>query len=90
MNPDPLFPLGEIRITPCAKALLCPAEIAVSLRRHQHGDFGDIHPEDEWQNRRGLGQCGLIMSVYSTLDGITYWVQTHGSRSHTLILLPGE
>ncbi len=90
MNVEPLFPLGEIRITPGAESILSLPEIEKSLHGHQHGGFGDIDPEDECQNRRGLGQRGLIMSVYRTLDGIPYWIQTHGTRSYTLILLPGE
>ncbi len=49
-----------------------------------------MHPEDNYQNQRGLAQCGMIMSVFQTPDGTAYWIQTHGTRSHTLILLPGE
>ena len=90
MKKAPLFPLGEIRITPGAEAILTPPHLAESLQRHQHGDYGEIEPEDEYQNQRGLAQCGMIMSVYRTLDGAAYWIQTHGTRSHTLILLPGE
>jgi hypothetical protein len=90
MKKAPLFPLGEIRITPGAEAVLTPPHLAESLQRHQHGDYGKIHPEDAHQNQRGLAQCGMIMSVYQTPDGTAYWIQTHGTRSHTLILLPGE
>ena len=90
MKKAPLFPLGEIRITPDAAAILTPPHLAESLQRHQHGDYGEIEPEDEHQNRRCLAQCGIIMSVFQTSDGTAYWIQTHGTRSHTLILLPGE
>ena len=90
MKKAPLFPLGEIRITPGAEAILTPQHLAESLQRHQHGDYGEIEPEDEHQNRRGLAQCGMIMSAFQAPDGTAYWIQTHGTRSHTLILLPGE
>jgi hypothetical protein len=94
MKKAPPFPLGESQITPGAEAVLTPPLLAESLQRHQHGDYGEIDPEDAHQNQRGLAQCGMIMSVYQTPDGTAYWIQTHGtrsrSRSHTLILLPGE
>lgn len=90
MKTAPLFPLGEIRITRGAGAVLTPQHLAASLHRHQHGEFGDIEPEDRYQNQRGLANCGMIMSVYTTPEGAAYWIQTHGTRSHTLILLPGE
>ena len=90
MKKAPFFPLGEIRITPGAEATLTPPLLADSLQRHQHGDYGEIDPEDGYQNQHGLAQCGMIMSVYQTPDGSAYWIKTHGTRSHTLILLPGE
>jgi len=85
-----LFQLGEVRITPLADAELDSHEIAAALQRHQRGDFGDMSPEDVYQNRRGLSSCGKIMSVFRSANGTEFWVQTHGTRSHTIILLPGE
>lgn len=82
--------LGEIRITPDAESILTPPLLAESFQCHQQGDYGEMHPEDNYQNQRGLAQCGMIMSVFQTPDGTAYWIQTHGTRSHTLILLPGE
>jgi hypothetical protein len=93
MNPtkeEPLFAIGDVRITPGAENVLTPEEITIALYRHQHGDFGDLEAEDEHQNYRGLTTCGMIMSVHHTPSGADYWIQTHGTRSHTLILLPGE
>ena len=87
---DTVFPSGRNPDHPDAEALLTPLLVAESLQRHQHGDYGEIEPEDEYQNRRGLAQCGMIMSVFQTPDGTAYWIQTDGTRSHTLILLPGE
>ena len=84
------FPLGQIQITPEAEAILTPIEIVISLQRHQRGDYGDLTDEDIHQNQRGLATCGMIMSVYKSTSGTEYWIQTHGTRSHTTILLPGE
>lgn len=85
-----LFPLGQVQITPEAEAILTPAEIAISLQRHQRGDYGELTDEDIHQNQRGLATCGMIMSVYQSTSRMPYWIQTHGTRSHTTILLPGE
>ena len=90
MEREPLFPVGQVQITPEAEAVLTPAEIVIALQRHQRGDYGDITDEDIHQNQRGLANCGMIMSVYQSTSGTEYWIQTHGTRSHTTILLPGE
>ena len=90
MESDPLFPLGPILITPGAEALLSPGEIEIALGRHQSGDWGEIHPEDQHQNHRGMKTSGMIMSVFKTASGAEFWIQTHGTRSHTTILQPGE
>lgn len=85
-----LFRLGQVRITPEAEAILTLLEIVIALQRHQRGDYGNLEPEDIHQNQRGLANCGMIMSVFQTANGTAYWIQTHGTRLHTTILLPGE
>jgi hypothetical protein len=91
MERAPLFPLGEVRITPGAEALLKPDEIAAALRRHQLGDYGDdLDESDIYMNNTSASRCCMVMSAYRTTDGAEFWVKTHGTRSHTIILLPGE
>ena len=90
LSPIPLFPLGRILITPGAEAILTPPEVSRALRRHQHGDYGALEPEDVHQNNRGLSNSGMIMSVYCATGGTEFWIQTHGTRAQTTILLPGE
>lgn len=88
-NPTPLT-LGTLLITPQAEALLTPDEIDAALLRHRNGDHGNLSAEDQFQNRRARNNGGMVMSVFRTESGVEYWVQTHGSRRHTLVLLPGE
>lgn len=90
METAPLFPLGQVLITPGAEALLTPEEIAVALHRHQHGDYGDIDEADAYLNKTSAARCCMVMAAYHTASGTEFWVKTHGTRSHTLILLPGE
>jgi hypothetical protein len=90
LSPTPLFALGEVRITPGAEAILTPPEITRVLHRHQHGDYGEMEPVDVHRNNSGLRNCIMVMSVYRAADGTEFWIKTHGTRSHTLIMLPGE
>lgn len=90
LSRSPLFALGEIRITPGSEAILTMPEILHTLHRHQHGDFGEIEPVDVHLNLRALSNCGMVMSFYRTADGTEYWIKTHGTRSHTTVMLPGE
>ena len=89
-NSGPRFVLGEVRITSGASELLTCQEIGRALHRHQHGDYGNVDSEDVHQNQRGLTTCGMIRSAFRSRTGTEYWIQTHGTRSHTIILLPGE
>ena len=86
----PLFALGDVRITDGASEVLTSEEIRAALHRHQHGDHGELDEESLYLNGRALANCGMVMSVFLTTSGTEYWIQTHGTRSHTLILLPGE
>ncbi len=90
MEPAPLFPLGQVLITPGAEALLTPKDIERALHRHQHGDYGDIDAAGTYMNDTSAARCCMVMSAYRTESGAEFWVKTHGTRSHTLILLPGE
>jgi hypothetical protein len=90
LSPTPLFDLGEVRITPGAEAILSPAEIVRLLHRHQHGEYGDLDEADIAMNNRGASRCCMVMSAYRSANGTEVWVKTHGTRSHTLIMLPGE
>lgn len=90
MERTPLFPLGEVRITPGAEARLTPGEIEAALHRHQHGDYGDLDEADIHMNNISSSRCCMVMSSYRTSAGAEFWVKTHGTRSHTIILLPGE
>ena len=90
METAPLFPLGQVLITPGAEALLTPEEIAIALHRHQHGDYGEIDASDAHLNNRSASHCCMVMSAYRTESGAEFRVKTHGTRSRTTILLPGE
>jgi hypothetical protein len=88
----PLFSLGQCVATPGALAALEEAGQMPTdfLTRHQHGDWGDIHPGDRGANEQALKDGARIFSVYRTSKGVKVWVITEADRASTCILLPDE
>lgn len=93
----PLFQRGEIVATPDALALLqrhgVNAEIL--LRRHQHGDWGELSVHDRTANDRAVKDGSRILSAYM-VAGEKVWVVTEAasddgiSRTSTCVLMAGE
>ncbi len=89
---DGKFPLGLLVGTPGALAALhhnnqAPAEF---LRRHWHGDWGDLEDEDKEENEFSLDRNLRILSAYTLKDGTRIWIITEADRSATTVLLPEE
>jgi hypothetical protein len=89
----PRFPLGLVVSTPGAIKTMEHAGIApgMLLRRHLHGDWGDVCAEDAAENEFAVGKCLRIFSVYGSEDDPNrLWVITEADRSSTCILRPDE
>ena len=96
---EPRFSLGKIEMTPGALRVFDAAYetaaeggavAAALLRRHQHGDWGDLDTSDKAANDRSLKEGTRLMSVYHLPDGTKLYVITEWDRSETTILLPEE
>lgn len=87
-----MFPLGQTFATPGALRALDEACVTASslLFRHEHGDWGKIHPEDQGLNEQALQNGERLMSVYPLRTGEIIWVITEWDRSVTTLLLPEE
>lgn len=88
----PLFPFGQIVVTPGALALLeeanrSPVEF---LSRHLRGDWGDLCDEDKAENELSLKHAFRLMSNYAITETRKLWVITEADRSVTTLLLPEE
>jgi len=83
------FPLGNIYVTPAAEEAIPPGNIALALRSHAQGDWGDVCDEDRAENERALAGGGRLISVYHSRHG-TFWVITEHNRSATTVLLPDD
>lgn len=86
-----LFTLGQTVATPGALEVLAACEASPSelLRRRQHGDWGEVPPEDARENRRSVEQGFRIVSSYAVGEE-RVWVITEADRSSTCLLLPSE
>lgn len=87
----PLFELGKTVMTIGAEAFLSEKgfDPALLLVRHQSGDWSDMLPESQEENKEALENGYRILSSYK-IEGETIWVITEWDRSVTTILLPDE
>ena len=91
-RPRRTFALGQIAITPGAVwAFAATGERPfLFLARHQHGDWGEVSPEDAAENAFSISHGFRILSAYTLKDGTRIWILTEADRSATTILLPEE
>ncbi len=61
------------------------------LRRHLHGDWGDLHDSDRRQNDAALkSREDRLFSSYQDTRDLKLWIITEWDRSVTTLLLPSE
>lgn len=86
------FKLSSLLMTPGASdALLASYQVPPEfLLPHQHGDWGELDPEDRRENERALLHGGRVFSAYRTRTEARLWVITEWDRSATTLLLPEE
>ena len=88
----PLFPLGQVVMTPGAMAAFEASgdDPLAFLFRHVSGDWGDVDEHDRHENELSLREGFRLLSVYSLSNGERIWIITEADRSSTCILLPSE
>lgn len=87
----PLFDLGGVVATPAAIDF-CEVNSVHPLtlvRRHCHGDFGDMDREDIATNTQAIKSGARVFSSYQ-VGTSKVWVITEADRSSTCVLLPDE
>ena len=85
-----MFELGNIYATPGAMEAIPNFEFVTALTRHHNGDWGEVCKEDWESNNEALELGFRLLSSYSTLEGVRFWIITEADRSATTILLPEE
>ena len=85
------FSLGQIVATPGALELLERGAVNAAdlLQRHQHGDWGNVPPEDAVENDNSVVSGYRILSSYP-VGTERIWIITEADRSSTTLLLPEE
>jgi len=88
----PLFPLGDIYLTPGAIEVLttCNQDVGKLLSRHVRGDWGDVCEEDKSLNDQSVTDGTRILSAYPLSNGERLWIITEADRSSTTVLKPDE
>jgi hypothetical protein len=86
----PKFSLGEVVATAQVMATIPNAEVQISLRRHETGDWGRAEAEDRQANERALLDGTRLLSIYRSSKGVKFWIITEADRSTTTVLLPEE
>lgn len=89
-----LFPMGTLAFSAdiahdVAEGRLPMAEVLGVVRRHLHGDYGDVDPEDRRMNHDAVAMGGRVFSAYGLRTGRA-WVITEADRSVTTVLYPSE
>ena len=85
-----LFELGDIFVTPGVLEVILKEDMNLALQRHANGDWGEVCKEDWELNNEALELGHRILSVYTSSDGVKFWIITEADRSATTILLPEE
>jgi len=86
----PKFSLGEIHVTPGAAAKLLPQDIEDALRRHGRGDWGEVGADGTHANDARVEPAGTLASIYTSCNGVKFYVVTEADRATTTVLLPEE
>ena len=87
----PLFPMGQIVATPAVADHFAAHGVNPMdyLRRHVHGDWGDVPPEDAAANVVSIERGTRILSSYKVASD-TVWIITEADRASTTLLFPSE
>ena len=83
MHSSNKFPCGRVVVTDNAAENLSGEDMVVALRRHLHGDWGDLEAPNRQDNDRGLLQGCRLLSAYQNRAGLRFWIITEAD--HPLI-----
>lgn len=86
-----LIELGRVVVTPAVLEHLEREAVDIQsyLRRHEHGDWGDVTPRDAEANLLGAIHGGRTFSAYE-VAGKRVWIITEADQTSTAVLFPSE
>lgn len=90
---QPRFPSGQVVMTTGVDELVRQGRLnpVPYLRRHLHGDWGDLSDDDRRLNDAALKSGDdRLFSSYQVTPDLKLWIITEWDRSVTTLLLPSE
>lgn len=89
--PFPLIRLGRVVVTPAVLEHIEREGVDIQpyLRRHEHGDWGDVTARDAEANLLGAIHGARTFSAYM-LAGKRVWIITEADQTSTAVLFPSE
>lgn len=89
---QPLFSIGGLTFSSRVDALTRRGRLDPMhyVRRHLHGDWGDIRDQHHRHNDAAVGRDGYLLSSYAVNDDVTLCIFTEADRSHTTVFLQNE
>ena len=91
-NNGPIFPIGEILISPAVIKL--GIDLTPFLRRHQECDWSHLSAEDVELNSQALANGEAILVQYHVTthlrESAIITIMTEEDRSYTVICIDGE
>ena len=87
------FPPGQVVMTTGVDELVRQGRLNPTpyLRRHLHGDWGDLSGDDRRLNDAALASGeDRLFSSYQVMPDLKLWIITEWDRSITTLLLPSE
>ncbi len=84
------LPLGQIVMTRGVAEATTELDRISALQRHKLCDWGEVCKEDAESNDWSAANGARIISSYTSLGGVKFWIITEADRSATTLLLPEE
>lgn len=82
--------LGQVVITPAARATLRDFEWTLALEYHLRGESEATFPDDPTLHFRNALKGRPVLAAYRSSLARTFWIVTQADRSRTTVLLPNE
>jgi len=86
----PRFPLGRVVITRRASTVIPREDVMAALERFARGDWGEVDGNDAAETEQALQDGGLLLAVFYSSRGGSFWIISEGDRSVTSVILPDE
>lgn len=82
--------LGQVVVTPAARAALRDFDWTLALKYHLRGESETATPDDPTLHFRDALRGRPVLAAYRSSLARTFWLVTQADRSRTTILIPDE